>query len=143
VIGLPQTAIDLAKRFQRFCRVTKLDPHRAYPHLGPGGSRAIGCGRLCNAERPPINMKAGEADLAADMVDALNATVCNCPLVATEPEEWLMAILYFIFNFGAGRFSEAPHHRKDSHPILPEFWLSQRRYFHGFPPWLLFESICL
>ena len=92
-------------------------------------------------------MKAGEADLAADlaadMADALNATVCNCPVVATEPEEWPMAILCFNLNFGAGRFSEAPHHRKDSHPILPEFWLSQRRYFQASPPWLLFESICL
>ena len=37
MIEVPQAAIDLAKRFEGFCRVPKSDPDRAYPYVCPAG----------------------------------------------------------------------------------------------------------
>jgi lysozyme len=48
-------------------------------------------------------LEEGEAYLAADMADALRATLRYCPVLATEPEGRLAAIVDFTFNLGAGR----------------------------------------
>ena len=97
-----EQAIDLAKRFEGFCRVPKSDPDRAYPYVCPAGFWTIGYGHLCDAKHPPINMEEGEAYLAADMAEALRATLRYCPVLATEPEGRLAAIVDFTFNLGAG-----------------------------------------
>ena len=44
MIEVPQAAIDLAKRFEGFCRVPKSDPDRAYPYVCPAGFWTIGYG---------------------------------------------------------------------------------------------------
>ena len=103
MIEVPQAAIDLAKRFEGFCRVPKSDPDRAYPYVCPAGFWTIGYGHLCDAKHPPITMEEGEAYLAADMADALRATLRYCPVLATEPEGRLAAIVDVTFNLGAGR----------------------------------------
>ena len=103
MIEVPQAAIDLAKRFEGFCRVPKSDPDRAYPYVCPAGFWTIGYGHLCDSKHPPITMEEGEAYLAADMADALRATLRYCPVLATEPETRLAAIVDFTFNLGAGR----------------------------------------
>ena len=103
MIEVPQAAIDLAKRFEGFCRVPKSDPDRAYPYVCPAGFWTIGYGHLCDAKHPPITMEEGEAYLAADMADALGATLRYCPVLATEPEGRLAAIADFTFNLGTGR----------------------------------------
>jgi len=46
MIEVPQAAIDLAKRFEGFCRVPKSDPDRAYPYVCPAGFWTIGYGHL-------------------------------------------------------------------------------------------------
>ena len=112
MIGVPQAAIDLAKRFEGFCRVPKSDPDRAYPYICPAGFWTIGYGHLCDAKHSPITMEEGEAYLAADMADALRATLRYCPVLAAEREGRLAAIVDFTFNLGAGRLQASTLRRR-------------------------------
>ena len=112
VIGVPQTAVDLAKRFEGFHRVPKSDPGRAHPYVCPAGFWTIGYGHLCDPTHPPISEDEGEAYLAGDMVTALDATLRYCPVLATEPEGRLAAIVDFTFNLGAGRLQTSTLRRR-------------------------------
>lgn len=103
MIEVPQTAIDLAKRFEGFHRVPKVDPGRAYPYICPAGYWTIGFGHLCDPAHPPISVVEAEVYLAHDLQTALSATLRYCPGMATEPEGRLAAIVDFTFNLGAGR----------------------------------------
>lgn len=100
---IPPQAIDLAKRFEGFHRVPKNDPVRAHPYICPAGFWTIGYGHLCDPNHPPITEDEAEAYLAHDLQSALAATLRYCPVLATEPEVRLAAILDFTFNLGAGR----------------------------------------
>lgn len=62
----------------------------------------IGYGHLCAADHPPIDEAQAEAYLITDLQIALDATLHYCPVLATEPEERLAAIVDFTFNLGAG-----------------------------------------
>ena len=112
MIEVPQAAIELATRFEGFCRVPKSDPDRAYPYVCPAGFWTIGYGHLCDAKHPPITMEEGVAYLAADMGDALRAPLRYCPVLATEPEGRLAAIVDFTFNLGAGRLQASTLRRR-------------------------------
>ena len=112
MIEVPQAAIDLAKRFEGFCRVPKSDPKLAYPYVCPAGFWTIGYGHLCDAKHPPITMEEGETYLAADMADALRATLRYCPVLAAEPDGRLAAIVDFTFNLGAGRLQTSSLRRR-------------------------------
>ena len=109
---VPQAAIDLAKRFEGFCRVPKSDPDRAYPYVCPAGFWTIGYGHLCDPKHPPITRVEGEAYLETDMAVALRATLRYCPVLATEPERRLAAIVDFTFNLGAGRLQASTLRRR-------------------------------
>lgn len=100
---VPQAAIDLAKRFEGFHRVPKADPGRAHPYICPAGYWTIGYGHLCDPKHPPITEAEAEVYLARDLQTALAATLRYCPVLATEPEVRLAAIVDFTFNLGAGR----------------------------------------
>ena len=100
---VPQAAVVLAKRFEGFHRVPKNDPGRAYPYVCPAGFWTVGFGHLCEQGHPPITEAQAEAYLAADLMIALTATLRYCPVLATEPEGRLAAIVDFTFNLGAGR----------------------------------------
>ena len=112
MIKVPQAAIELAKRFEGFCRVPKSDPDRAYPYVCPAGFWTIGYGHLCDAKHQPITVEEGEAYLAADMADALRATLRYCPVLATESDGRLAAIVDFTFNLGAGRLQASTLRRR-------------------------------
>jgi lysozyme len=110
---VPQAAIDLAKRFEGFHRVPKADPlRRAHPYICPAGYMTIGIGHLCDSKHPPITEAEAEIYLAQDLVTALNATLKYCPVLATEPEERLAAIVDFTFNLGAGRLQTSTLRRR-------------------------------
>jgi lysozyme len=109
---LPQAAIDLAKRFEGFHRVPKHDPHRAYPYICPAGFWTIGFGHLCQPDHPPITEGEAEVYLAQDLMTALKATLRYCPVLATEPERRLAAIVDFTFNLGAGRLQTSTLRRR-------------------------------
>ena len=131
MIEVPQAAIDLAKRFEGFCRVPKSDPDCAYPYVCPAGFWTIGYGHLCDAKHPPITMEEGEAYLAADMADALRAALRYCPVLATEPEGRLAAIVDFTFNLGAGRLQASALRRRVNQRDWPSVAQELRRWVYG------------
>ena len=112
MIAVPQAAIMLAKRFEGFCRAPKHDPGRAYPYVCPAGYHTIGFGHLCEQDHPPITEAEAEDYLAADLMTALTATLRYCPVLATEPEARLAAIVDFTFNLGAGRLQTSTLRRR-------------------------------
>jgi len=112
VIEVPQAAIDLAKRFEGFCRVPKSDPGRAHPYICPAGFHTIGYGHLCDPAHPPITEAEAEVFLTRDLITALNATLRYCPVLTTEPEGRLAAIVDFTFNLGAGRLQTSTLRRR-------------------------------
>ena len=112
MIAVPQAAVDLAKRFEGFHRVPRSDPEHAHPYVCPAGFWTIGYGHLCDPKHPPITEAEGEAYLAQDLTTALNATLRYCPVLATEPEDRLAAIVDFTFNLGAGRLQTSTLRRR-------------------------------
>jgi lysozyme len=131
VIAVPQATIDLAKGFEGFCQVPKSDPDRAYPYVCPAGFWTIGYGHLCDANHLPITMEQGEAYLAADMADALKATLRFCPVLATEPEGRLAAIVDFTFNLGAGRLQASTLRRRVNQRDWAGAGQELRRWIYG------------
>ena len=109
---VPESVIDLAKRFEGFHRVPKHDPHRAYPYICPAGYWTIGYGHLSDPKHPPITEDEAETYLARDLTTALAATLRYCPVLATEPEGRLVAIIDFTFNLGVGRLQTSTLRRR-------------------------------
>ena len=113
MIEVPQAAIHLAKQFEGFHRVPKFDPDgRAHPYLCPAGYWTIGYGHLCDAKHPSISKVQAEDYLVGDLMTALNATLRYCPVLATESESRLAAIVDFTFNLGAGRLQASTLRRR-------------------------------
>jgi lysozyme len=132
VIRVPPQAIELAKRFEGFHRVPKNDPLRlAHPYVCPAGYMTIGYGHLCKPDHPPITQIEAETYLAQDLVIALNATLRYCPVLATEPENRLAAIVDFTFNLGAGRLQTSTLRRKINQRDWPGVRLELLRWVYG------------
>lgn len=131
-VVIPSAAIKLAKQFEGFHRVPKSDAQeRAYPYICPAGFWTIGYGHLCDAKHPPITQSQAEIYLEHDLTAALKATLHYCPVLATEPESRLAAIVDFTFNLGAGRLQSSTLRRR----INQRDWLAAveelRRWVYG------------
>ena len=110
---VPQAAIDLAKRFEGFERKAKRGIEiTAVPYICPAGYWTIGYGHLCDPKHPPITEAEAAVYLARDLQTALAATLRYCPVLATEPEGRLAAIVDFTFNLGAGRLQTSTLRRR-------------------------------
>lgn len=110
---VPKAAIELAKRFEGFERRVKRGTEiTAIPYVCPAGFWTIGYGHLCALDHVPITLEEGESYLAQDLVKALNATLRYCPVLATESEGRLAAIVDFTFNLGAGRLQTSTLRRR-------------------------------
>ncbi len=118
--AVPQAAVDLAKRFEGFCRVPKNDPARAYPYVCPAGYHTIG-----------ITVAEAEVYLAEDLVTALTATLRYCPVLVTESESRLAAILDFTFNLGAGRLQTSTLRRRINQRDWANAGQELRRWVYG------------
>jgi lysozyme len=132
VIAVPKTAIELAKRFEGFERRVKRGTEiTAIPYVCPAGYWTIGYGHLCYPKHPPITMEEGDTYLARDLIVALEATLRYCPVLATEPEGRLAAIVDFTFNLGAGRLQTSTLRRR----VNQRDWLAAgqelRRWVYG------------
>jgi lysozyme len=131
VIAVPQAAIDLAKRFEGFHRVPKHDPGRAHPYICPAGFWTIGYGRLCDPQHAPISETEGAIYLAQDLRTAMTAALRYCPVLATEPEARLAALVDFTFNLGAGRLQTSTLRRR----VNQRDWIAAgqelRRWVYG------------
>ena len=113
MIGVPKTAIELAKRFEGFERKVKRGTEiTVIPYICPAGFWTIGYGHLCDSKHPPITEAEAEVYLARDLQSALAATLRYCPVLATEPEKRLAAIVDFTFNLGAGRLQTSTLRRR-------------------------------
>ena len=131
MIAVPQAAIDLAKRFEGFHRVPRADPGRAHPYVCPAGYWTIGYGHLCDPKHPPITEAEAEGYLAADLKTALSATLRYCPVLATEPEGRLAAIVDFTFNLGAGRLQTSTLRRRVNQRDWSGAATELRRWVYG------------
>ena len=131
MIEVPKPAIELAKCFEGFHRVARADPSRAQPYICPAGYWTIGYGHLCEPTHPPITEVEAENYLARDLQTALAATLRYCPVLATEPERRLAAIVDFTFNLGAGRLQASTLRRR----INQRDWVAAgkelRRWVYG------------
>lgn len=129
---VPQAAIELAKCFEGFHRVPKSDPlRRAYPYICPAGYWTIGYGHLCDPKHPPIKEAEADAYLAHDLLMALSATLRYCPVLATQPEGRLAAIVDFTFNLGAGRLQTSTLRRRINQQDWPSAAQELRRWIYG------------
>ena len=132
MIAVPQAAVELAKRFEGFHRVPKSDPlRRAHPYVCPAGYYTIGYGHLCDPKHPPITMAEAEVYLAQDLQIALAATLRYCPVLATEPEGRLAAIVDFTFNLGAGRLQTSTLRQRVNQRDWAEARLELKRWIYG------------
>ena len=131
MIQVPQAAVDLAKRFEGFCRVPKNDPGRAHPYVCPAGYHTIGFGHLCQPDHPPVTEAEAEVYLAADLMTALAATLRYCPVLAAETDGRLAAIVDFTFNLGAGRLQTSTLRRRINQRDWPNTCLELRRWVYG------------
>lgn len=128
---IPHAAIVLVKRFEGFHRVPKLDPGRAHTYVCPAGYWTIGYGHLCDAQHPPITEGEAELYLARDLTTALTATLRYCPVLATEPESRLAAIVDFTFNLGAGRLQTSTLRRRINQRDWAATARELRRWVYG------------
>ena len=129
---VPQSAIELAKRFEGFeKRVKRGTEIAAVPYVCPAGFWTIGYGHLCAQDHPPITEAEAEVYLAHDLQAALAATLRYCPVLATEPEGRLAAIVDFTFNLGAWRLQTSTLRRR----INQRDWIAAgqelRRWVYG------------
>ena len=132
MIEVPQAAVDLAKQFEGFHRVPKFDPERrAHPYICPAGYWTIGFGHLCKPDHPPITEAEAEIYLAADLQTALKATLRYCPVLASEPEDRLAAIVDFTFNLGAGRLQASTLRRRINQQVWSGAAEELRRWIYG------------
>lgn len=131
MIEVPTTAIELAKRFEGFHRVARADLGRAQPYICPAGYWTIGYGHLCDPKHPPITVAEAEIYLARDLQSALVATLRYCPVLATEPEGRLAAIVDFTFNLGAGRLQSSTLRRRINQRDWVAAAIELRRWIYG------------
>ena len=132
MIAVPKTAIELAKRFEGFERRVKRGTEiTAIPYICPAGFWTIGYGHLCDAQHPPITEAEAEAYLAQDLNMALAATLRHCPVLATEPEGRLAAIVDFAFNLGGGRLQTSTLRRRVNQRDWPAAGTELRRWVYG------------
>lgn len=82
-------------------------------------------------QHPPLTEAEAEDYLATDLLTALNATLCYCPVLATECEERLAAIVDFTFNLGAGRLQTSTLRRRVNQRDWAEGARELRRWVHG------------
>ncbi len=128
---VPQAAIMLAKRFEGFHRVPKNDPGRAYPYVCPAGYWTIGWGHLCQPNHPPVSEAEAESYLAADLAVALAAALRYCPVLLSQPENRLAAIVDFTFNLGAGRLQISTLRRRINQMEWASASLELQRWVYG------------
>ena len=131
MIDVPKTAIELAKQFEGFHRVTKADPGRVHPYICPAGYWTIGYGHLFDPKHPPINEIEAEVYLALDLQTALAATLRYCPVLAAESEGRLSAIVDFTFNLGTGRLQASTLRRRVNQRDWVAAGQELRRWVYG------------
>lgn len=129
---LPAVSIQLAKRWEGFHRkVQYRDGIGAAPYLCPAGFWTIAWGHLCTRDHPIVTEAEGEEYLRMDLTRALHSTLVLCPVLATEPENRLAAIVDFTFNLGSGRLKNSTLRRRVNQRDWDESAKELRRWVYG------------
>ena len=132
MIDVPKMAIELAKRFEGFERKVKRNAEiTAIPYVCPAGFWTIGYGHLCDPKHSPITEAEAEVYLARDLQSAVAATLRYCPVLATEPEGRLAAVVDFTFNLGAGRLQTSTLRRRVNQRAWQQAGVELRRWIYG------------
>ncbi|MDC7707262.1 lysozyme [Vogesella indigofera] len=131
MIRVPTAAIELVKRFEGFHRVPRADPGRAHPYICPAGYWTIGYGHLCDPKHQPITEAEAGVYLMRDLQTALAATLRYCPVLASEPEGRLAAIMDFTFNLGAGRLQTSTLRRRVNQQDWSDAAVELARWVYG------------
>ena len=82
-------------------------------------------------KHPPITEAKAEVYLARDLQTALVATLRYCPVLATEPDGRLAAIVDFTFNLGAGRLQTSTLRRRINQRDWGAAGQDLRRWVYG------------
>ena len=110
----------------------KFNPeHRTHPYIYPAGHWMIGYRHPCDPTHPSITEEEAEVCLAHDLTMALTATLRYCPVLASESESRLAAIVDFTFNLGAGRLQTSTLRRRVNQRDRPNAARELRRWVHG------------
>lgn len=132
VTEVPKAAFELAKRFEGFERKVKRGVEiTAVPYICPAGFWTIGYGHLCDPKHSPITEAEAEVYLMRDLQTAIAATLRYCPVLATEPEGRLAAIVDFTFNLGAGRLQTSTLRRRVNQRDWAAACQELRRWVYG------------
>ena len=103
----------------------------AHPYICPAGYWTIGYGHLCKPDHPPIDEEEGEVYLRQDLRTVLAAALRYCPVLATESEGRLAAIVDFTFNLGAGRLQTSTLRRRVNQRDWQLATRELRRWIYG------------
>ena len=95
------------------------------------GRDEVGHGHLCNREHPPITEAEAETQLTRDISTALAATLRHCPVLATEPEGRLAAIVVVTFNLVGGRLQTSTLRRRINQRDWAAAAKELRRWVYG------------
>ena len=100
---------------------------------GPPQDQTVSGGPAAHPPESPQRclVPAWSGYLAADMAYALRATLRICPVLATEPEGRLAAIVDFTFNLGAGRLQASTLRRRVNQRDWPGAAHELRRWIYG------------
>ena len=86
---------------------------------------------LCDPQHQPITEADAHTYLAHDLQTALNATLRYCPVLATETEARLAAIVDFTFNLGVGRLQTSTLRRRINQRDWQNAANELRRWVYG------------
>jgi len=126
---VPRSAVDLCKRWEGFHRVVQRRPILlAGPYICPAGYWTIGYGTLCDKDHAPIT----EPEATGLLLDYLHRDVPRvielCPVLLSEPEDRLGAILSYAYNLGTGRLRASTLRRRVNQRDWPEAARELRRW---------------
>ena len=79
----------------------------------------------------PITEAEGQTYLAEDLTSAWNATLRDCPVLASEPAGRLAAIVDFTFNLGSGRLRTSTLRRRVNQRDRGAAATEPSRWMHG------------
>lgn len=129
---LPDAAVSLAKTCEGLARIVRYQPAISVcPYVCPAGYWTIAYGHLCAQDQPMVDEHQADAWLDQDMQNALSDTVRLCPVLLTEPEARLAAIVDFTFNLGGGRLQASTLRRRVNQRDWAESRNELRRWVYG------------
>lgn len=129
---IPAAAVELCKRFEGLHR--RGTDGLIYPYLCPAGVWTIGYGATgpdVAQGMQPWTVEQCQQRLLEDLARFTAGTLRLCPVLASEPEGRLAAIIDFAFNLGLGRLQTSTLRRRVNARDWPGAAEQLRRWVRG------------